>query len=137
MRVYAAVTSAIVLALAGTAPAFARNSATLRLVAYVPVRCDAAPVTAFINDDVLVINVRRNCNTGHAIVVTGRDVEGLGQVTITETGTGRTIAGTSAVFGQAEAYVDDVEQFVVTARDASPEALLQYGHSMMIGVQVS
>lgn len=137
MRVYPAVTSAVILALTSTVPAFARDSASLRLVAYVPVRCDASPVTAFINADTLIINVRRSCNTGHAIVVTGQNIEGLGEVTITESGTGRTIAGTSAVFGQVEGYADDIKQFIVTAHDASPQALAQYSQSIRIGVEVS
>lgn len=137
MRVYPVVASAIILTLTSTLPAFARDSASLRLVAYVPVRCDASPLTAIINDDTLTINVRRSCNTGHAIVLSGQDIEGLGKVTITETATGRTIAGTSAVFGQAEGYADDIKQFIITAHDASPQALAQYGQSVRVGVEVS
>lgn len=137
MRYYSVVASVAALVAASTAPAFARDSATLRLVAYVPVRCDAAPMSAFITEDQLVINVRRSCNTGHAVTITGRDVEGLGDVTITESRTGRTKTGTEAVFGQPEAVFSGTDQFVITARHSSPEALLRYGQSLMVGVEVT
>jgi len=136
MRYWTTVAKVVTLAVATTTPVFAKEAATLNVATYVPVRCDAALATAFVGDSVVVISVHRTCNTGHAVAIMGRDVEGLGEVTITESRTGRTRTSADAVFAQPEGYFSGTDQFTITAKDSSREALLQYGQSLTVRVEV-
>lgn len=137
MRLHLAAACAATLLTAGTAPAFAEAPAILNVTFNVPVRCEAAAVGASVSEGQLTISVKRTCNTSHAVTIAGGDVEGLGDVTITESRTGRTLSGTQAVFGQAEAYYSGTDQFVIRASHSSPEALLKYGQSLTVGVEVT
>lgn len=136
MRYWAVAAKVVMLALATTTPVLAKEAATLNVATYVPVRCDAALATAFMGDGVVVISVNRSCNTGHAVAIMGRDVEGLGDVTVTENRTGRVRPAAIAVFAQPDGYFSGIDQFTITARNSSPEALLKYSRSLTVRVEV-
>lgn len=136
MRYWATVAKVVTLAFATTTPVFAKEAATLSVATYVPVRCDAALASALMGDRVMVLSVHRTCNTGHAVAILGREVEGLGDVIITESRTGRTRTGSDAVFAQPDGYFSGTDQFTITAKNSSREALLQYGQSLTVRVEV-
>ncbi len=125
----------IVLAAAIAAPASAGSRAMLRLIAYVPVKCEARIVDGRIDGSKITVSLSRTCNTGHLIHVAAPDTEG--PVSILEVGSGREVNGSSAVFVQPERYVDGLERFIVDCGSDDPEHVVAIARGLRIGVEVA
>ncbi|WP_374276012.1 hypothetical protein [Brevundimonas sp.] len=135
MRTTRTFITALVLAAAAAVPATAGSRATMRLVAYVPVQCEARLVDGAIDGSTITVNLRRTCNTGHAIHVATPDASG--PVTIIERRTGRTVSGSSAVFVQPERYVDGLDQIVIDCGDDDPAHVSAIARGLKLNVEVS
>ncbi len=128
---------AVAIGLAATiaAPAFAGSRAMLRLVAYVPVKCEARIMDGQIDGSKITVSLSRTCNTGHVIHVAAPDAKG--PVSILEEGTGREVTGSSAVFVQPERYVDGLERFIVDCGSEDPEHIIAIARGLRIDVEVT
>lgn len=119
-------------------PASAAVGITFRIIGYVPVSCDVEMIDAQIQDQQLVVTVRRSCNTYHSVTFAGQQpVEGAG-FTIAEASTGRQSSGAHALFVQPERFVDMVDRYTVTGgEDATEEDLLRFAQSLRIGIETA
>ena len=133
-RTIAAIT-ALMLTTAPTT-AFA-SSATLRLVLRIPVHCTLDVVGGAIIEDELVLQVYRNCNTGHEVVLSGLHDSGLGDVSVSYNGDVETIAGNQFSLSQSERYYDQTDSVVIEVANASPEEMLALAGSLQLSVVVA
>lgn len=126
--------STIALAAAPTA-AFA-NTATLHLMLRVPVQCTLDVVGGAIVNNAVVLQVYRNCNTGHDVVLTGLHESGLGNVSVNYNGEVEAIAGDQFSMSQAERFYDQTDSVVIEAPGASVEQMQQLAGSLQLSVVV-
>jgi len=137
MRRSIALISALALSCA-SASANAATFATIKLVGYVPVMCEVDVVGTYLENDRLLVAIRRTCNTGHSVVISGQQTEGAANVVIRELATGRSSAGANAEFIQPERFVDTVDLYEVSESGmSSPTDLEDFARTLHIGVQVA
>lgn len=116
------------------APAHAVDTATLRLVAYVPVSCSLDVIGAGVSGSQLTMTIRRNCNTGHRLVLNGAYDDALGNLTYRLNNDVLAAAGGSASIGQPERYYDGIDQLVVEASDGDSVDLIRFAQSLNVSL---
>ncbi|MBL9068855.1 MAG: hypothetical protein JNM03_02555 [Sphingopyxis sp.] len=130
-----AVLTAAALTAAPTA-AFA-SSATLRLVLRIPVHCTLDVVGGTVLEDRLVLQVYRNCNTGHQVVLSGLDSNEFGDVSVSYNGELETVAGDQVLMDQSERYYDQTDDVVIKAANASSADMYRLAGSLQLSVVVA
>jgi hypothetical protein len=112
---------------------YAAEKATMRLVAYLPVQCDARMISTNIEDNRITLTLRRACNTGHTVSVEALETSGV--VAVTEVESGRTFSGPAAIFVQPERFVDKVDRFVVQCDELDASRVLQIAASLRVSLE--
>jgi hypothetical protein len=135
MKKLSASIAALVLAAAPTA-AFA-NSASIRLVLTVPVQCTLDVLGGSIQDNKVILQVHRSCNTGHDVIVTGLTDDAMGAVSVSYNGDTHSLAGDSYTLAQPERYYDQTDSVVIEASSATPEDMQRLAGSLQLSVVVA
>lgn len=133
-RTIAAIT-AIVMTVAPTS-AFA-GVASIRLMLNIPVRCSLDVVGGSVVGNALILEVYRNCNTGHEVVLSGLHGSGLDDVSVSYNGGGEAVAGDQFSLSQSERYYDQTDYVVIEAADASAEDMRALAGSLTLSVVVA
>jgi hypothetical protein len=126
----------ILLLVLGLAPASAQaaSTATLRLTAIIPVSCAVDLVGAQVGDHKLVLDVRRECNTAHNIIVAGQRDAALGEITMRYNDVELTMQSDSESIPQTENYYDGVDHIVIDVTGGTTEDLQRYAQSLNIAL---
>ncbi|WP_034156916.1 hypothetical protein [Sphingomonas sp. ERG5] len=117
------------------APAAYASTATLRLVARVPVMCAVDFSGARLEASRIVISIHRMCNTSHIVSVTvpGNDA---GDVRVSYANT-PVMAGGTVDLVQPERYFDNVDEITIESRSSDPDQLLTLARNINVAVYPS
>lgn len=122
----------------GAAPTSAFASvASIRLMLTIPVRCTLDVVGGAVIDNALILQVHRNCNTGHEVVLSGLHESGLGDVSVNYNGDVEAIAGDQFSLSQSERYYDQTDSVIIEAANATPEEMRSLANSLQLSVVVA
>src|SRR4051812_31599075 len=100
-RLFAATTALGILA----APtASLADTASIRLSLTVPIQCTLDVISGEIRDNTVFLQVHRNCNTGHEIVLSGLEDPTLGKISVSFNGHDELAAAGNISLVQAEGY---------------------------------
>lgn len=113
------------------------NSATIRLVLTVPVQCSVDLVGGAIEGNRLVMQVHRNCNTGHDVIVSGQPGEALGAVTVHYNDGSDMLTGSEIVLPQTERYYNQTDTVVVETSGGDVEDMQRLAASLQVSVVVA
>lgn len=107
----------------------------MRLLAYVPVQCEAHIINGQVTGGRITIDLRRRCNTAHVIRVETPNIPG--SISIIEAGSGQMIAGPFAVFSQPERYFDGIDRITIDCGDADSEQVRRVVAGIRMNVEVA
>ncbi|QNA82979.1 hypothetical protein G4G27_02325 [Sphingomonas sp. So64.6b] len=124
----------LVSALAQTPAAYA-STATLRLVARVPVMCAVDFNGARMEANRIVISVHRMCNTSH-IVAVSVPANDAGDVRVSYANT-PVLAGGTIDLVQPERYFDDFDEITVESQSGDSDQLLAIAQNINVAVYPS
>jgi hypothetical protein len=120
-----------------SAPAQAASSASLHLTAIIPVSCAVDVVDARIQGRELVLDLRRECNTAHNIVLAGQPDAALGDITLRYNEVAMAMRSAPERIAQPEAYYDGIDRVVIDVTAGTPEDLLRYAQSLNIAIDTA
>lgn len=115
------------------AQAFA-SSASINLVAVIPVSCSLDFIGGTVIGRQIVINVRRSCNTGHRLVFNSASAAGLGTLTMRFNGMAQDFDHGAAVVNQAERYYNGVDQIVIEASEGQTDELYNFANALSVDI---
>lgn len=122
----------------GVAPTSAFASvASIRLMLTIPVQCTLDVVGGSVVGNALILQVHRNCNTGHEVVLSGLHDSGLSDVSVSYNGDVEAIAGDQFSLSQSERYYDQTDNLVIESANASPEEMRTLAGSLQLSVVVA
>lgn len=130
-----AVLTAVALSAAPTSAV--ASLASVRLMLSVPVRCTLEVVGGSVIDNALILQVHRNCNAAHEVLLSGLGAGGLNNISVSYNGDYQAVAGNSFSLSQAQRYYDQTDRIVIEAANASPEKMRQLAGSLQLSVVVA
>lgn len=133
-KLFAAISAFALVAVPTTALA---STASVRLVLTVPVRCTLDVVGGTIEDNILVLHVHRNCNTGHEVVLSGLSADDLGAISVNYNGDNGAVADGSYTVFQTERYYDQTDSVVIHAENGSAQDMLRLAGSLQLSVNIA
>ncbi len=110
------------------------RSATLQLVLHIPVQCEIDVMSGTVADGQVTLLVKRQCNTGHDIVLTGNNDGDLAGLRVEYNGGSVPLSGGQAVMAQPEAFYDQVDTIVLHSDGGDEADLLAFASSMRLSV---
>jgi len=118
------------------APALA-NSGSFTVGVHVPLQCDVDITGASAIEQRIVINVRRSCNSHHAMILSAVPEPELGTIAITDSGAVQTLAGYETAFFHQAIFAPENSQIVLDCPKADPATLERFARSISLRMEAS